>query len=411
MSNPITGSSMSVPSHVPSERVFDFNIYDIPGAQEDYQAAWKRLHAPGVPDIIWSPHNGGHWLPTRGADIYAFFKDVEHLSTSHYVVPKQAAPFRFLPVSIDPPEHTPYRAAIQGPLTPKAVNQMEGFARATIRERIAQIRHTGECEFITQFANHVPVQMFLKMTELPASDHAMLLAWAEVQTGVVKSGNDEARIEATQNIRRYAVEKIRERRGKVGTDRLSQLVNARIDGQPISDEELTDLCSLLLIGGLDTVASMVGFVMRFLARHPEHRRQLIAHPELMPRALDEFLRRFGVTLPGRIVRHDFVYKGVSFKAGDMVILATMLHGVDDRAFANPLEIDFHRSEPPIYSTFGNGPHRCPGSFLARSELRIILEEWLAAIPEFRLKEGDPIHTRTGLHGTLLNLPLVWDIPR
>src|SRR5206468_2281246 len=109
-------------------------------------------------------------------------KDVEHLSTAHYVVPKQDIPFRFLPVSIDPPEHTPYRAAIQGPLTPKEVNRLEDFARALIRARIDQILGDGECEFITQFANHVPVRMFLKMTDLPEADHAMLLAWAETQT-------------------------------------------------------------------------------------------------------------------------------------------------------------------------------------------------------------------------------------
>ena len=81
------------------------------------------------------------------------------------------------------------------------------------------------------------------------------------------------------------------------------------------------------------------------------------------------------------------YKGVAMRAGDQIIMPTTLHGVDDRKFDDPLKVDFARPTP-IHSTFGNGAHRCPGSLLARTELKIFLEEWLKRIPDFRIKPGD-----------------------
>ena len=112
----------------------------------------------------------------------------------------------------------------------------------------------------------------------------------------------------------------------------------------------------------------MSFAALFLARSPEHRRQLVADPKLIPKAVDELLRRFPIVNQGRCVREDMVYKGVSMKAGEMIIMPTTLHGLDERAFADPLKVDFNRPTP-MHSTFGNGPHRCPGSNLGRTELR------------------------------------------
>lgn len=232
----------------------------------------------------------------------------------------------------------------------------------------------------------------------------MILGWAEEQ---IYALGEEERIASLLKISDYLGQKIAERRQRPANDRLTRLVNAKINGRPLDDEELKGMCALLLIGGLDTVASMIGFIMHFLAENPAHRHALANNPGMIPRALDEFLRRFGLTFPGRVVRHDFVYQGIDFKAGEMMILPTMLHGLDERKFSDPLEVRFDRTEKSIYSTFGNGVHRCPGSYLARMELRLILEEWLKRIPDFSPKPGQQIKIRTGLHGGITRLPLVW----
>ena len=390
---------------MPAELVFEFDVYHPQGAEEDYQRAWARLHEVGAPDILWTPLNGGHWLPIRGDDIQHFFRDWDHLSTAQYIVPRQSSPFRVLPINVDPPEHAPYRALFQEPLAPKEVDRLEGFMRHVVQERIDRVYGNGRCEFITQFANHVPVSVFLQMTGLPPEDGEMILGWAEEQ---IYSLDEQERAASMLKISEYMAAMVKQRRLRPpGEDRLSRLVHARINGRLLNEDELKGICSLLLIGGLDTVASMIGFVMHFLARSPSHRLQLTESPALIPRAIDEFLRRFGLTIPGRIVRKDFTHQGVQFKEGDMMVLPTMMHGLDERKFANPLEVDFHRAEKPIYSTFGSGVHRCPGSYLARTELRLILQEWLQRIPDFSMSPGERVRIRTGIHGSITYLPLAW----
>jgi len=186
------------------------------------------------------------------------------------------------------------------------------------------------------------------------------------------------------------------------------LTKAQVDGRPITDEELVPMVSLLLIGGLDTVASAMGFAARFLAGSPARRQELIDHPERIPGAVEELLRRFPVVNQGRMVLNDMDYKGVAMKAGDQILMPTTLHGLDDRQFENPMEVNFQRPTP-IHSTFGNGAHRCPGSLLARTELKIFLEEWLKRIPNFRIKPGETAGVRAGVNATIFHLPLVWDV--
>jgi cytochrome P450 len=111
-------------------------------------------------------------------------------------------------------------------------------------------------------------------------------------------------------------------------------------------------------------------------------------PELLPQAVEKLLRRFGVANLARVVRHDMDWRGVHLQAGDMILLSAPLGNLDARTFPDPLTVDFTRRDAGNNVSFGAGPHRCVGSFLARNELRIFLEEWLARIPEFAIKPGE-----------------------
>ena len=95
--------------------------------------------------------------------------------------------------------------------------------------------------------------------------------------------------------------------------------------------------------------------------------------------------------------------------GDMVIAPTVLAGLDERVFPDPLTVDFERRNATEYATFGKGPHRCPGANLGRSELRIFIETWLARIPDFRLADGAKVGMSSGVNGTIYRLPLAWDV--
>ena len=395
-----------IPPHVPPSLVHDFDLYDVDVADGDYHGALKRLHGEGVPDIFWTPRNGGHWVATRGEDIYHVFKDHEHFSSRQLVVPRHRNPAQPLPpIMLDPPEQAKYRALFAPALSPKAVSPLGEGARALAIELIEGFYPRGECEFVGDFAQHLPIGIFMKMVNVPTADREKLLLWADQQ---VRPTSDAEREASFHSLFTYAGQKVAERQANPGDDLISQLTKAQVDGQPISVEALTPMIFLLLVGGLDTVASAMGFAARFLAGSPEHRRELIEHPDRIPNAVEELLRRFPVVNQGRLVVSDMDYKGVALRAGDQIILPTTLHGLDDRKFDDPLRVDFSRPMP-IHSTFGNGAHRCPGSLLARTELRIFMEEWLKRIPEFRIKPGTTPGVRAGVNATLYSLQLVWDV--
>jgi cytochrome P450 len=182
-----------------------------------------------------------------------------------------------------------------------------------------------------------------------------------------------------------------------------------VNGRALTLQESQNLCSQALLGGLDTVAALLGFALLFLARHPAHRRQLTDDPSKIPAAVDEIVRRFGIAVPARVVRQDHEREGVQLRAGDMVVLPTLLHGLDEAEYTNPLEVDFNRDGRSI-STFGNGAHVCPGQFLGRAELRITLEEWLRHIPDFGVAPDAGITMTSGIVGAVDRLPLVWPAP-
>ena len=149
----------------------------------------------------------------------------------------------------------------------------------------------------------------------------MLLSWAD---SMVRPETPETPMLTIQKIFAYMREKIAERRAHPGDDLISQLTRGRVFDRPLTDEELTGMCSLVLIGGMDTVASAMGFAAHFLAKNAEHRRQLLAQPNLIPKAVDELLRRFPIVNQGREVKQDYDYKNARFKKGDMIVMLTTL---------------------------------------------------------------------------------------
>lgn len=396
----------SIPAHVPRTLVHDFDLYNVRVEDGDYHAGLKRLHEVGVPDIFWTPRNGGHWVATRGEDIYHIFKDAENFSSRQLVVPRERNPAIPLPpIFLDPPDQAKYRSLLAPALSPKAVSPLGEGARALAIGLIEGFYAKGECEFVGDFAQHLPIGVFMKMVDLPVADRETLLHWADQQ---VRPTSEQEREASFHQLFGYAGQKVAERKENPGDDLISQLTRAQVDGQPITPEALVPMIFLLLVGGLDTVASAMGFAARFLAENPAHRRELIEHPERIPAAVEELLRRFPVVNQGRLVVRDMDYKGVAMRAGDQIILPTTLHGLDDRKFDDPLRVDFSRPTP-IHSTFGNGVHRCPGSLLARTELKIFVEEWLKRIPDFRIKPGEAAGIRAGVNATIYSLPLTWDV--
>lgn len=388
------------PSHVPAALVADVDYFNLPGMREDVHLAWKRLQ--DGPPIIWTPRHGGHWIATRGADIKAIQLDHETFSMAQATIPPGAAPA--IPVESDPPAHTGYRAIISPLFTPDVLKRVQGDARALSQSLIARLAPEGRCEFMGDFARHLPIAMFLMLVDLPFDDRHFLMAQADIR---FRSSDPAKRDAAKVAIIDYLQVVIEARRAQPGADFISRIVNARIGDRPVTDAEMQNLLATVMSGGLDTVASMMGFIMRFLALNPAHRRRLIAEPAKIPAAVDEFIRRHGVANTARVVTHDTQFRGVSLRAGDRILAPNNLYGLDDAMFDDALAVDFDRADAGRHASFGNGPHRCPGANLARLEIRLLLEEWLPAIPDFTLDPDNPPLMATGIGNSIISLPLLW----
>ncbi len=399
------GIGLAIPDHVPPERVRDIDFYRLAGAGLDVHLAWRRVQQDN-PDLFWTPRNGGHWIATRAEDIEILQSDHERFSMAALSLPRvdMAGGMQAIPISLDPPKHWPYRKLMQPAFLPRAVDKLEAGVRETAVRLIEGFLADGQCEFVGAFATRLPITVFMDMMDLPADDMDRLRPLADIAT---RSPDVAERRKASGAMAAYVRDYVRDRRETPGDDLISFIGKGEVEGRPITFEETMSMVVLLMFGGLDTVASMLGFVARFLAEHPAHRRQLIDDPGLIPNAVEELIRRHGLVNTARLVVEDTTLGGVRLKKGDQVQVPNGLAGLDDRRFDDPLTVDFNRERPIKHAAFGGAPHTCPGAILARRELKVFLEEWLPRIPDFAIAPGQRPEFAVGMVNTVTALPLVW----
>lgn len=402
---PAYAMNMTVPDHVPAELVFDYDVYAPGPAGSDFFAELYRLkHA--APPIFWTRHNEGHWYVNDAKLVARVLKDSDNFSSRALVVPKSNNPTGegFTPIHLDPPEHTKYRHHLSVALSRKGVAELAPGVRQLAIDLIEGLKDKGACEFMADFAFQLPIIVFLRLVDLPESHRLGLL---EEVAKIIRPGSNKA--DVIRGLAAYLAPIIKERRANPGRDLISWLSQQEVDGERMREEKLHSMCTLLLIGGLDSVANTLGFFARFLAENPEHRRQIIDNPAIISGAVEELLRRFPTVTAGtgRLCMNDTQVGPALIKAGEIVISPPAMMNLDDAAYPDPLTVDFSRRIASV-GTFGQGPHRCVGANLARSELTIFLEEWLKRIPDFRLAD-DRLTFQAGVNISYGSVPLVWDV--
>lgn len=398
------------PAHVPADLVRDIDMYALDGIEEGYHEAWKALQTPDMPELVWTPLTGGHWIATRGFLVKEIYEDPERFSSEVIFLPKEAGEkYAMVPTRMDPPEHTPYRKLLDTGLNPSQIRKVESDVRAAAIELIEPLVARGGCDFAAEYATIFPVRVFMAMADLPMSDAPMLAELAKDMTR--PAGNTPEEMAATldaanQGFFAYVDPIIRARTGGSGTDLITIVVNGTIDGQPLAYDKALGMISLLLLGGLDTVVNFLSFFMIYLARHPEKVAEIRDDELKLRRGVEELFRRFPVVSEARMIAKDITYHGVDMKRGDMILLPTALHGLDEAENVDPLDLDWER-KGISHATFGGGPHRCVGLHLARLEATVTLQEWVKRIPEFSLAPGaQPIYN-SGIIASVQNVPLIW----
>ena len=403
MTNETAPAAGYTPAHVPPQLIVDLDFYNLPGPGEDVQLAWRRFLGKGP--MVWSPRNGGHWVPTRAQEISALHSDTVRLSNRDGTALPVRGGMRLLPTEADPPEVEDYRRAVLSFFSPRQIDALEPSIRALACELIDAIAPRGGCDFVGAITHQLPIVVFLKMMALPLDDRTYLLSQSEQ---IARNPDNAAKGRAMQAIVNYVDLRVAERRDGAGDDVISTMTRARIGERPLRHDEIVSICTLLLSAGLDTVAALMGFIAAYLADHPQLRAELRSDPALIPVAVEEFLRRFAVTSLGRVAVKDFEIGGVTVRAGDHVLLSSPLHNLDPERFPDPERICLDRGRVHHIS-FGRGAHTCLGSYLARTELRIFIQEWLMRIPNFEILPGTVPAARSGSVNALGELHLRWAV--
>ena len=375
----------------------DYDIFD-PGYISDPFGIWDELRAscPMAHTDRW----GGSWLPTRYADVYDIAHDVEKFPSGNgiSVVPiiapdtgadqgAQQAPVLTAgvpPISADGELHSWTRRLILPTMSPARVAEYEIYTRALCRRLVDDILTRGEGDAAAEYAQQIPVRVIGHILGVPEDMSGTFTEWVR---DILEFANDPVRRRrGVMGMIGFVQQAIAERRAEPKDDFITELMQSEHDGEPISDPVVMGMCALLLIAGIDTTWSSIGSTMWHLATHPEDRRRLVAEPELMPTAIEEFLRAYApVTMARRLVE-DTEYKGCPIKAGERVLMNFPAANRDPEVFPDADTVVLDRQQNR-HLAFGAGIHRCAGSNLARMELRVAVEEWLARIPEFEVRDA------------------------
>jgi cytochrome P450 len=381
---------------VPPNLVTDFDVYEpsLATPVDVFQQRVAELAAKGP--VVYSPAYGGHWLVTRYKEIQQVLTDPETFSSypNNLVTPADFG--KFIPLELDPPEHTAYRHVLQPLFSPQRMKKLSDDIRTVVNELIDEFAPKGQAEFISEFAHELPARVFLALMDWPLEDAALFAEATDVvlfgKPGGTQEESDQARIAAGLTVAGYFQKVIEDRRSNPREDATSTLINTEValpDGNRLlEDQELFLMFYLLLMGGLHTVQGSLAWAIVHLVNNPAQRDLIVADPAVIPRAVEEILRIEAAIAAGRRATRDVELGGVSIAEGDQLLLMLCSANRDPDAFAHPTDFDINRS-PNRHLSFGAGVHRCLGSHLGRVELTIALEELHRRIPDYQLVESDP----------------------
>lgn len=354
----------------------------------------------------------GYFMLQRYEDVQKGFQQHESWTTHVRSALRPDSSEPLLPQDLNGSEHVKLRRILNQFFAPAAVRRLEPLATQRCIELIEELKPKGSCDFVAEFAIRYPTDLFLALLGLPVHDGQMFLEWSEELFAALLAGASDRADAARGNIYAYFEKALDDRTANPGdpsTDMLTRLLEARIDDKQLTRDQILTIMLTLMLAGLDTTRSALGYIYAHLATNEEHRREIIAHPDLSGKAVEEFLRLYPLVFQaGREVQQDETFEELSLQKGDVVWLGIGQANRDPRQFENPDEFVLGRSGVNKHLAFGGGPHRCLGMHLARLELKVVVEEWHKRIPDYRIAEGTDIEERGG-QLTLTTLPLEWNV--
>jgi cytochrome P450 len=373
----------------------------------------------------WSWSGGGFWAITKYDDVVAISKDSETFSSAKghiylWELDDEALEVRRSLIETDPPDHSRLRRIVSSAFTPRKVKDYEEFTRTIVGDLLEAALAEGEVDLVEALSAPLPINVLVSILGVPEGDAPYMI---ELTDHLVEGTSDRPldpsaygnttplhllpfNSPASWALFEYGRRIGEERRKNPADDLVSRLVQADVDGDRLSDVEYTNFFQLLVFAGNETTRTGISQGMLALMEHPGELERLADDPSLVPTAVEEILR-FGspVMYFRRTVMRDTEIRGVPVREGEKVVMWYVSANYDEEVFEDPYRFDVGREGPRESTSFGGGgAHYCLGAWLARLELRILLEEMLKRKLRFELN-GRPRRIRTNFVNGIESMPV------
>ncbi|UCI25677.1 cytochrome P450 [Mesorhizobium sp. B2-8-5] len=354
----------------------DVDIHD-PAFVADPFSAFDRLRRECP--VARSNRHGGFWLLSRYDDVRCaainwrdYTSSVPGVTAIPVITPRTEPQ---LPIEVDPPRHSRYRALVNPVFAPQRVAAITPRVRALARSLFEKMAAKGQAEIVAEFCVPVAVSSLAAFTDVPLEDSDRWIGWI---TSMFNMSDPAAGAASSRELNAYIEKLIAARRSKPTDDFISMLIAAEIDGERLDDNQIRSFMTVVFGAGFETTADGLSVMLHWLAEHPKALERLAEEPALVPTAVEEFLRYSSpIEIFGRNASHDLCLHGRNIREGDIVALGFGSANRDPSVFEAPNELRLDRN-PNKHLTFGAGPHLCAGAGVARMEMAVTLETLIEA---------------------------------
>jgi hypothetical protein len=380
----------------------DYDIRD-EGYIEDPVPIWAEMREKCP--IAHTDRMGGSWNPTRFDDVRALAKMVPELSSRQPLVMPMAPGLQELshyeqqiaaaPISADPPIQTWTRRMILPAFAPRAVEQYETFTEELCHELIDGFVVDGRCDGAVDYAQQIPPRVIAHLIGIDGNMADTFVGWVNDLLGEGLY-DVERRLQARRDLLEFLGAEVAKRQTDPQNDLITELLFMELDDPDaeITPAVVVGICNLLVVAGIDTTWSSIGSALWHLGTNPHDLERLVDEPDLLPTAVEEFLRFYAPVTMARVADADIHYAGVHIEPGDKVLMNFPAACHDPEHFENPDEFVIDRARNR-HVAFGSGIHRCAGSNLARLEMHTALRVWIERIPSFVVSDREPMRWAGG----------------
>jgi cholest-4-en-3-one 26-monooxygenase len=376
--------------------------------------ALLRREAP----VFWHELEGekapGFWAVTKHADVRTVSRDTQTYSSEAMgtfiadPTPEGLAVMRMTLLNMDPPKHNRYRRLVNRGFTPKMIRLLHDQIDERAKLIVDAVCERGEIDFVEDVAMEMPAQVICDMLGVPEEDRKQVVEWSNTMVGFDDPywrNTPEAGELAAMQIYGYCDQLAEQRRKEPREDIMTALLQADVDGESLSTEELNMFFVILVVAGNETTRNLISHSIRALIDHPEAAAQLRDNPDQWDTAVEEFLR-WGTSIHNfrRTATCDTVLNGQEIAEGDKVVVYYASANYDEDVFDDPYRLDVTR-DPNDHLTFGGGgEHFCLGANLARVEIKAMVRELVTRLPDIELA-GEPLRMRSDFINGINRMPV------